>query len=486
MKSSELQASSAAGSFRDPAGRLFSVEGRLLRQVAPAAAPDLQAFLGSAAARRFREEGKLVASRRLDAGEAEALAARAELEWSAASVLVEHERLPFVSYPYEWPPEMLHAGAELTLELAEALLAEGLGLKDATPYNILFRGPQPVFVDVLSAERRDPGDPTWLACAQFVRTFLLPLLANQRFGLPLDKVFTTSRDGLEPEEIYRLSGMFEKLRPLFFGLVTLPTWLGRRHDPDDTRPYRRQTVSNPEKARFILDSLLRRLRRQLARLAPGAGRSAWSGYGAGPSYSETGFQAKQEFVAGALAEFRPRRVLDVGCNTGHFAELAARQGARVVAMDADSVVVGAAWRRARAGSLDILPLVVNLARPSPAVGWRNRECAAFLDRARNGFDAVLMLAFLHHLLVSERVPLDDIVELAAELTTDLLLIEYVDPADPLFRRLTRGREHLHADLTREAFEAACRRRFSPVRSTRVPEAHRWLYLLRKTEPHAQA
>lgn len=90
MKSSELQASSATGSFRDPAGRLFSVEGRLLRQVAPAAAPDLQAFLGSAAARRFREEGKLVASRPLEAGEAQALAARAELEWFAASVLVEH------------------------------------------------------------------------------------------------------------------------------------------------------------------------------------------------------------------------------------------------------------------------------------------------------------------------------------------------------------------------------------------------------------
>ena len=485
MKPSELPASSAAGSFRDPAGRLFTLEGRLLRQVAPSATPDLQAFLDSAAARRLGEAGKLVASRRLEAGEAQALGAHGGAEWAAGSTLIEHEPLPFVNYPYEWPPEMLHAAAGLTLELAEALLPEGLGLKDATPYNILFRGPRPVFVDVLSAERRAPGDPTWLAHAQFVRTFLLPLVVNQRFGLPLDKVFTTSRDGLEPEEVYRLAGPLAKLRPPLLGLVTLPTWLGRRHQPDDTRPYQPRTLSDPEQARFVLESLWRRLRRQLKRLAPGARRSAWSDYGAGPSYTEAGFSAKQEFVESALKEFRPRRVLDVGCNTGQFAALAARQGAQVVAVDSDPVVVGAAWRRAEAERLDVLPLVVNLARPSPAVGWRNRECASFLKRARGGFDAVLMLALLHHLLVSERVPLDEVVELAAELTTDLLLIEYVDPADPLFRRITRGRERLHADVTREAFEAACRRRFACVRSARIPEAHRWLYLLRKSEPHAQ-
>ena len=78
---------------------------------------------------------------------------------------------------------------------------DGIGLKDATPYNILFRGPDPVFIDVLSFERRNPGDPTWLPYAQFVRTFLLPLLANKYFGLGLDQILTTRRDGLEPEEV---------------------------------------------------------------------------------------------------------------------------------------------------------------------------------------------------------------------------------------------------------------------------------------------
>src|SRR5205085_9707023 len=138
----------------------------------------------------------------------------------------------------------------------------------------------------------------------------------------------------------------------------------------------------------------------------------------------------EQFVADALAELKPRRVLDVGCNTGHFSALAARARARVVAVDYDPCVVGQAWRRAQSEGLDILPLVCNLARPTPATGWRNHECPSFLDRARGSFDAVLTLAVLHHMLVTERIPRTEIVSLAAEMTTDALVIELVAPADP--------------------------------------------------------
>ena len=137
------------------------------------------------------------------------------------------------------------------------------------------------------------------------------------------------------------------------------------------------------------------------------------------------------------------------------------------------------WRRSHDQDLDILPLVVNMARPSPALGWRNRECASFLERARGGFDMVMMLAVLHHLLVSERIPLDEVLDLAAEMTTDYLLIEWVAPEDEMFRRIARGRDHLHAGLNTVAFETACRTRFEILRSIRIGGNHRWLYWLRK-------
>jgi hypothetical protein len=122
---------------------------------------------------------------------------------------------------------------------------------------------------------------------------------------------------------------------------------------------------------------------------------------------------------------------------------------------------------------------VNLAQPTPATGWRNQECPSFLDRARGKFDAVLMLAVVHHLLVTDRVPLHDILRLAAELTNDLLIVEFVSPEDAMFQRIVRGREELHRGLTHEVFEAACTQYFDIARSHHLEGATRWLYALRK-------
>ncbi|MGH9492922.1 MAG: class I SAM-dependent methyltransferase [Terriglobales bacterium] len=478
--------SAPAASFRDPAGQLFRFPGRIVRAVLPEGAADLNAFLASAAARRFTESGSLVPTEVLSPERLTqavgAESAKSLREAFPSATFLEHEAIPFPSFPYEWPPEMLHSAAALTLDLAEALREENLGLKDGTPYNVLFRGSRPIFVDVISVERREPGDATWLPYAQFVRTFLLPLAAAGSFGLPLDQSLLGRRDGLKPEDLYRLSGPLRRLMPPLLTLVTLPTWLGARQDPDDHRIYQKKLHDDPEKARYILRALFRGLRKSLRKVAPRPGkRSAWSEYmAADNNYSSQHFAAKQAFVEAALKEFQPRRVLDVGANTGHFSALSARAGARVVAVDSDPVVAGEIWRKAQWEKLDVLPLVVNLARPTPATGWRNRECPAFLDRARGGFDAVLLLAVIHHMLVSERIPLPEILSLAAELSTNIVVAEYVDPQDSMFRRLVRGREHLHRDLAQQVFEDACRAHFEIVRSQQIEGTHRRLYLLRRS------
>jgi 2-polyprenyl-3-methyl-5-hydroxy-6-metoxy-1,4-benzoquinol methylase len=263
--------------------------------------------------------------------------------------------------------------------------------------------------------------------------------------------------------------------------VSVPRWLGAKHDDDDVSVYRRKRFDNPEKATFILEALFKRLRRQLKSVKPEeTKRSRWSDYFASNNnYSTEHFAAKEKFVQDVFREFKPRRVLDAGCNDGHFSIIAAGNGAEVVAIDYDPVVIGRLWRRCVGEQLDILPLVVNLARPSPAVGWRNSECLSFLDRSRGRFDTVLMLAVIHHMMVTERIPLEEVISLAAELVTGLVVIEYVDPADSMFRRLVRGRDSLHADLTVERFESACRTRFDIVRTQHLNGTSRWIYLLRK-------
>jgi hypothetical protein len=461
---------SAAPSFRDPAGHVIVHEDRVLRVVNKPGDSELSAFLSSGVAHRLLDTGALVRTER----------ASGDLTQLAASIsecsVYEHERIPFSSYPSEWPPEMLHAAGVLTLDIAEQCLDEGFGLKDASPYNILFRGPDPVFIDALSFERRHPGDPTWLAYAQFMRNFSLPLLAHKRLGIPIDQIFRTRRDGVWPGELCSWAGPWRQLLPPFFSLATLPFWLTRF---EKDRLYRHRRMAH-DQSLFVLRSLFRRLRRTLRRLEPGQRSSAWSQYGhVPPSYTTEQSARKQEFVDGFLRRSRPSNVLDIGCNTGVFSLLAAQRGSSVVALDADPVVVGKLWRSVRERKLDVLPLVVDIARPTPALGWRNQESVSFLGRARGAFDAVFMLAVIHHLLVSERVPLDEIVGLLADLTTRYTVVEYVGPDDPMLRRLARGRDHLHRDLTVAAFENACLAHFKIVEKAPLPRCSRVLYVLVK-------
>ncbi|HEY5910184.1 MAG TPA: class I SAM-dependent methyltransferase [Verrucomicrobiae bacterium] len=471
-------------SFRDPAGSCWLTDKNVFRVLDRASAGECEAFLASGSARRFLANGKLVGTKRVPAPDIPRVPRLTG--WGASDdamgpgVVFEHERIRFPSYPYEWPPEMLWEAGRLTLELASDALADGYGLKDATPYNVLFRGPEPVFVDVPSFEKRAAGDPVWRPHAQFVRTFLLPLLVNRRWGLSLADLFTTHRDGLQPQDVYHLCGWTTRLSPQVLSLVSIPTWLRPRAQAQGERVFEKRQLGDPAKARFILESLLSRSARSLESLRPKAGKnSTWSDYMATHSYGEPAFAAKEKFVSDALAEFRPGRVLDAGANTGHFSALAAKAGAEVVAIDLDPACVGVIWQRARAEKLNVLPLVIDLSRPSPAMGWKNAECPSFLERAAGGFDCVLMLALIHHLLVTERIPLEEIVSLAADLTTRLLVIELVLPQDPMFRILTRGREDLHRNFDQGTFERACSARFVILRSQELPGTHRRLYALQR-------
>ncbi|MDJ0949924.1 MAG: class I SAM-dependent methyltransferase [Alphaproteobacteria bacterium] len=453
---------------------------RVLRLIWDDGFADFQAFINTDRAREEIAAGRVVGTRLIERSDAEAelgeLGDVAGENRGTLAAVAEHDKLSFASYPYEWPADMLYAAGVLTLDLAAAFQRDGLGLKDATPFNVQFRGPTPLLVDVLSFERRDPMDFTWLAEGQFIRTFVLPLLALRYFGIHPHQLFLTHRDGLEPEEVYRMNSGFRRLTPPFLGLVTLPTWLAGKGERLDHG--RKRQAKSDEQATFILASVFKRLRRALDRVRPGnTGGSHWSRYMQEHSYDEHDFRTKERFVHDTLTEAKPRQVLDVGCNTGHFSALAAQLGADVVAIDLDPAVVGAVWRRASQDGLPILPLVQNLARPSPAVGWNYREGSSFLDRATKGFDAVLMLAVIHHMMVTEGIPLEEIISLAAGLTRGSAVIEFVAPGDPMFVRIARGRDSLYRGLDAEAFESAAETRFAIAGKEQLENPHRILYRL---------
>lgn len=468
---------SSGVSFRDPDGVLSLHEGRVLRHMKPVAAERFAQVLANPVIGRLTQDGKLVGTRALGT------TSLPESFAGVAGTVYEHERVPFISHPSEWPPLMLGRAAEFTLELALELLDAGFVLKDATPNNILFRGSSPVLVDLPSITPRFPGAFLWLARQQFETCFLLPLIANIEAGVPIAWSLQDPVAGLSHVRLARMLGAKRWLIPSLVTSVALPAAL-TNVDVQAGHGKREPQVRNDAQARFILErglrSLLARTRRLIRKLSQHT--SSWGAYTATRHhYQDEDLERKREFVTAALDELRPAWVLDVGANTGEFSALAARTSS-VVALDIDEVAAGGIFDRARAASLDILPLVLDFARPTPAFGWRNAESAAFLERCRERFDFVLMLAVIHHLRATNGIPLERAFEVVAGLTRRALLIEFVPPTDPMYVRIARGREDLYADYTAESFEAILKRSFAIKRTMKLANG-RVLYLTEKHGHH---
>ena len=471
-------------SFRDPAGCCFDCEGRVLRVVYSDACGDLARLLDLPITKEFCSKKKLVESRALEKTELQESSIPPEIEpllnQHADALLIEHEKIPFTSYAYEWCPAMLLEAARLTLDLAQAFLEAGYGLKDATPSNILFRGPTAVFVDLLSFERRDPHDPIWLPYGQFLRTFLLPLALNQTFRMSLADVFINRRDGVEPNAVYEMCGFWQRLSRPFLEFVTIPHWLEKSCRTTSSNRYARKALKDPQRAAFVLNSLFERLKRRCANCSMEASRtSLWSNYSNCHRYTSSEMSLKEAFVATALQQTRPRNVLDVGCNTGQFSFLAAETGALVVSIDSDPAVVESLWLECQRRQLHILPLVIDICRPSPGLGWRNQEQSSFLDRAAGRFDLVMALAVIHHLLVSDGIPWDRLCDMLSVLTNRWVILEFITAEDPMFQVLVRGRENLFSDWNSDRFEAICSHHFQIIRSEELKPSRRRLYLLEK-------
>jgi hypothetical protein len=427
--------------FRDPSGYVEFTQDEVLRHVHAKDSQSTLRFLRSGLAKQWQSSGQMIA------GEIE--------ETPQGELLIHHPRLFFPSYPWEWSAAQWQSAGQLTLSLCREAVPAGLLLKDATPLNVLFDGPRPVLVDVLSFDPREPANPIWLAQGQFVRTFLLPLLAHRYLGWPLaaSQIF---RDGYEPTQVAEALGPLRRLHPKLLWPVTLPAWLDSRQPAVATfRPAPRTMQRSPEFASAMLLKNLRQLGRQIDSAAASGKGSRWSQYTCTAAhYSPEDYAKKKEYVERLLREIAPATALDIGANTGTYSMLVASAGAQVVSLDSDIAAIDQLWKRASKENKNILPLVVNIARPSPALGWENSESMSFLDRAEQRFDLVMMLALIHHLLLMDQIPMEKIAALAARLAQRHLLLEWVPQSDPMFKVLLRGRDALYAGLTCERMQAS--------------------------------
>jgi SAM-dependent methyltransferase len=430
--------------FRDPAGELQLTAACALRRIRPSAKKSTREFLASPLRLALEQSGDLIPTRVAEPG-AQSCVVTGEF-W------LEHPLIDPISYPWEWSTAQWRAAAELTLRIAGQAIDAGWTLKDATPLNIVFDGPRPILVDVLSFERRDPHSSVWLAYGQFVRTFLLPLIAAKYLSWPLQATMFT-RDGYEPRQIYDALPRWRRLNPDLLDVVTLATAFerpGPGRGPTRATPKKTSSTADPALATHLLQKRIQRLGKQIRNVTSQRSHSQWSQYEKSAGhYQAADVDEKQKFVKSILARCGPERVLDIGANTGTYSLLAADSGAKVVSLDSDSAALEVLWRTAAKQNKPITALVADIARPTPAAGWRNREHFSLLDRLTGAFDLVLMLAVIHHLILRHQLPLTHIAGLCAGLTRRSLLLEWVPPSDPMFQEWLRGRDDLYGHLTEE-------------------------------------
>lgn len=469
-------------SLRDPSGTLFEIDSKLIRQIHPQGKTDWEHFKKSTTLKQFVDKGLFVRTWELSDTDMASIASKLGHDGGETSedFYLGHDKISFANYPYEWAPEMLKAAGLLTLDLALALSKENLGLKDATPFNILFSGCHPVFVDVLSVEKRDPKNSLWLAHSQFSKTFSNPLLAYKHLGQPLYKTFLLSREGLTATDLYSQSSFFKKLSPALVGKVTLPAILENWTDKKLSNHPKTEKLMPEERAKFTFDFFLNSAKKAFSKInfCHKHQRTQFKNYmGEESPYSAEQFRAKESLVKQWLSKYSKQTVLDVGCNDGHFSRIAASLGRQVVAIDSEVELISKTWEMSRNSHPSILPLVINIANPSPASGWRNEEQKSFLDRARGYFDCVLLLAVVHHMLTTESILLPHIIELAKELSSEHVILEWVHISDPMFVHLSKGRDYSH--LTQEHFEKETLRHFSILEKQTLPGNTRTLYCLKK-------
>lgn len=377
--------------------------------------------------------------------------------------------IPFISYPYEWCYSQLKEAALLTLTIQRRALERGFTLKDCSAFNVQFQGGAPVFIDSLSFQIYREGTP-WHAYRQFCEHFLLPLALMRYRGLEAHRLLVGHVSGVPLDFGVPLLPKGAFLRPGLLAHLLLHARFQRKSNSSLLSP---STKNFPKRS---FSNLLDHLEGTLSGLALPKSQSFWERYYEDElNYSGAAFEEKKRFVAEALARLKPKMVWDVGANTGVFSRVAAEKADYVVSGDLNSVCVERNFQALKGDSSSrVLPLILDLCNPSPAIGWSNRERASLSERGPA--DMVLALALVHHLAIGNNVPLPMIAEFFSKIARSLI-IEFVPKDDSQVERMLSSRADIFTHYCVDAFELSFAQYFRITDRQKLAGSSRELFVM---------
>lgn len=450
-----------SASFRDPSGFLFSRNGILYRQINRVYENHYTRLMDSGLYDKLVKANLLIPHIEVD---------QPQVMSEAAYKVIQPEHVPFISYPYEWSFSQLKDAALATLSIQKRAIKLNMSLKDASAYNMQFVNGKAALIDTLSFEIYREGEP-WIAYKQFCQHFLAPLALMAYRDVRLSQLLRVYIDGV-PLDL--ASGLLPWKTKFNFGLLThIHIHAGAQKRYSDKAVAQHKSGMSKQ----ALTGLIESLENTIKKLTWKPAGTEWGDYYENTNYTDTAFEHKKQLVHEWVMQNQPKLVWDLGGNTGVFSREAASSGAFTVSFDIDPAAVEQNYRTVRSKKeLNILPLVLDLTNPSPAIGWDNIERDSF--GARGPVDMVLALAVIHHLAISNNVPLPQLAKFFAA-QCKWLVIEFVPKSDSQVQKLLASREDIFPHYTREGFETAFSTYFTIRKNEAVRNSERTLYLLER-------
>jgi hypothetical protein len=451
-------------SFRDPAGFVFENSGVIYRQISHAGAEDYEHFMSSGLYQKLADKGWLIPHK-------EVADAKKFGTHKKRYKIIQPEKLPFVSYPYEWTFHQLRDAALLTLNVQKLALEHSMILKDSSAYNVQFIGRRPVFIDTLSFWRYKQGDP-WEGYNQFCEHFLAPLALSAYDSpeiLPTLRVFL---DGIPLELAAKMLPARAKMRPGIFSHIFLHSSSQKRYDRLDES---KKPVNKTRKVSTLaMNGLIGSLENTIKKLKLSKRDTQWGEYYTFTNYSDSSFENKKVLVRELLEQVKPKIVWDLGANDGTFSNIAAELGAFTVAFDVDSKAVEQNYAHKDKNNDLLLPLVQDLSNPSPSLGWAHAERHSLEERGPA--DVTMALALIHHLAITNHSPFSQVAAFFARISK-YLIIEFVPKGDTKVELLLSAfSRNKFEGYTEENFESAFAKHFKLVDKKPVKGSKRVLYL----------
>ena len=446
-------------SFRDPAGYIYYEKGDVYRKIFPCYFKQYDFFMSSGLYQELVDK-KLIVTHK-------------EVKRTKEYILLKVEKVPFISYPYEWGFKQLKDASLLTLEIARIALEYGMILKDASGYNVQFLRGKPIFIDTLSFDFYEEGSP-WGAYGQFVRHFMTSLLVMRYVDERLVCLLRNYIDGIPvdiADSLLKGRGGFTTKQHI--------TWHSRsisRYADSNNKKKTKQLKMSKRNLVQMFDMMIRQIEK-LTRLEK---ETEWGDYYQHTNYDDISKEAKKKIVKKYVSfiKFDKDDILfDIGANDGKYSRIASDNNINVVSFDIDYNCVNHNYYQIKKKGEDkILPLFLDCTNPTSSIGFNVCERKSLNDRGN--VKGVMALALIHHLAISNNVPFKEIAYWFAKLGENLI-IEFVPKDDSQVEKLLKTRKDIFPWYHIDCFEECFSKYFKIVKKTPVENSKRTIYLMRR-------